>query len=97
MRRSPRPVTSKIDVTTPSRSGHGGPATVDLHRTRGLAPHEVTTRRAIPVTSLNRTIIDLADDPRTHLRAVLHQAEINRELDLTSLTAAVHNANAAAD
>ena len=82
---------SRIDVTTPNRGRKAHPG-VDVHRTRRLQPHETCTRRAIPATTLNRTIVDLADDRRIDLEAVLHQAEINRQLDLSSLGAAVDDA-----
>lgn len=48
----------RVDVTAPrSRGVRPG---IDVHRTRGLAPEDVATRRAIPVTSPARTLLDLA-------------------------------------
>ena len=63
-------------------------------RGRGWRPHrgtpgpdEVTVLRGIPVTTLDRTIIDLAGVlPRHRLVRAVHQAEILRLLDLHSLT-----------
>jgi len=83
----------KIDVTTPHRSGRRGPRSVDLHRTRRLAAHEVTVRRGIPVTTVNRTIIDLADRfGDDAVERLLNEAEVTGQLDLSSLVAAVEEA-----
>ena len=48
----------RIELTIPrSRSGMAG---VTAYRSRGLRPQDVTTRDGFPVTSLPRTLIDLA-------------------------------------
>ncbi len=65
-----------VDVTTPTwrrpRSG------LTLH-TRPLAPAEITLRRGIPVTSPERTLLDLATTlPPAKLRRALHEAEVQR-------------------
>ena len=65
------------EVTVPingARSVEG----IILHRSRNLADH-VTTRRGIPVTTLERTIADLADVvPPPVLRRAAQQAEFLR-------------------
>ena len=63
-------------------------------RRPGLRPHrgtlgadEVTVLRGIPVTTIERTIVDLAAVlPRHRLARAVHQAEIHRLLDVHSLT-----------
>ena len=48
-----------IHVASPTRSRHGIPK-LTLHQPRGLAPDEVTVIDGIPVTSVTRTLVDLA-------------------------------------
>jgi very-short-patch-repair endonuclease len=48
-----------IDVTVVGRNA-GVHAGIRLHRPRGLAPHEVTKMRGIPVSSVARAICDMA-------------------------------------
>lgn len=50
---------SLADVTT-SRGGRRTRG-IAIHRTRKLEEHEVTRRNGIPVTSVERTVVDLAD------------------------------------
>jgi hypothetical protein len=67
-----------LELTTPSqRRGHPG---VIVHEA-GLAADEVTTHRGIPVTTVARTLLDLAAvvDPR-ELRAAVNEAEYRRLL-----------------
>ena len=49
-----------IDVTVPGRSRHPRPG-VRLHLVRRLHPDDVTVRAYIPVTSVPRTLLDLAE------------------------------------
>ncbi|HEV2753230.1 MAG TPA: DUF559 domain-containing protein [Solirubrobacteraceae bacterium] len=63
-----------IDVTTPQRS-RKRVAGIDLHRTRHLPASSVTMRRNIPVTTIARTLLDLADvAPLHHLRRAVDEA-----------------------
>lgn len=72
------------ETTTPER--HDRRAGLCPHRGT-LAADEVTVRNGIPVTTVDRTIIDLAGVlPRHRLVRAVHQAEILRLLDLHSLT-----------
>ena len=77
----------RIEVTAPR--GRKGPSAVDVHRSRNLPPHHVTTVDGIPVTTPARTLVDLADvlSPQALARAV-HEAEVLRLLDVD----AVHEA-----
>jgi very-short-patch-repair endonuclease len=79
---------AKWDVTSPLRSG--GRSTlrplVRCHRTRRLPPHHVTTVRAVPVTTVARTLVDCAAiaTPREVARYV-HEAQVLRMLDVADL------------
>lgn len=55
--RSEAPV--RVDVTRPAAGGRERPG-IAIHRTRRLAEHERTTKDAIPVTTVARTLLDLA-------------------------------------
>jgi very-short-patch-repair endonuclease len=71
----------EVTVPVPRRSR----PELQVHRAR-LAPDEVTTARAIPVTTPNRTLLDLAAvlDPR-HVEKAINEAEILRLTDPISL------------
>ena len=75
-----------IDVTVPSRAGRIRRRGVRVHRSGRLAPDEVTTRSGIPVTTVARTLLDLADvlDSQALRRAVT-EAEYTGRFDPTSL------------
>jgi very-short-patch-repair endonuclease len=67
-----------VDVTTPRR-GRKGTEGIRLHRTRRLADNEVVVVRGIRVTTVERTLIDLADVvPLRVLRRAARQAEVLR-------------------
>ncbi len=81
-----------VDVTTKrdrvDRSG------LTLHRVRSLDAADVTTIRGIPVTTVARTVIDLADvlSP-AELRRVIHETEVQDRFDLDAVEAAMRRAN----
>jgi very-short-patch-repair endonuclease len=78
---------SRIDVTTATKAA-GGPA-VRIHRARSLDPQDVTTVRGIPVTTVARTLVDLADVvPVDHLAKAMDEAERLRLFDLRAIRAA---------
>jgi hypothetical protein len=81
-----------VDVTVPSQSGRIGRAGIRIHRSGRLAPEEVTERHGIPVTTVARTLLDLADvlNPQA-LRRVITEAEYRNRFDLASLIAVVEN------
>jgi very-short-patch-repair endonuclease len=67
-----------VDVTTPAR-GRKGTEGIRLHRTRRLDPTDVVVVREIPVTTVERTLMDLADVvSRRVLRRAARQAEVLR-------------------
>jgi hypothetical protein len=73
---------ARIDVTVPSDAGRRGPAIVRLRRRAGLTAADVTRKDGLPVTSLARTLLDLAAAiPVKQLDRALEQAEILRLLD----------------
>ncbi|HEV7750698.1 MAG TPA: DUF559 domain-containing protein [Baekduia sp.] len=82
----------RFDVVAPGRSGGrvGCPKTLDLRRTRRLAPEDVTVLRGVPITTVGRTLVDLAGcvAPRVLQRAV-HEAEVARLLDVDAVIATI--------
>jgi very-short-patch-repair endonuclease len=67
-----------VDVTTPLR-GRKGTEGIKLHRTRRLDPADVVTVRGIRVTTVERTLLDLADVVSLRvLRRAARQAEVLR-------------------
>ena len=79
-----------VDVTVPSRNGRMRRRGLRIHRSGRLTPEEVTTRDGVPVTTVSRTLLDLADvlDPQALRRAVT-EAEYTNRFDLDSLIAVV--------
>jgi hypothetical protein len=58
-------------VTTTKRRPKG----VEVHRVRALDPRDVTTHNGVPVTTVHRTLVDLADELTPHqLANVIHEA-----------------------
>lgn len=79
---------ARVDVTTTAqpRSVPG----VQIHRTRVLDPQDCATVSGIPVTTVARTLVDLAGTiPRDHLAKAVKQAELLRTFDLTAVQAAM--------
>jgi very-short-patch-repair endonuclease len=79
-----------VDVTVPSRAGRIRRKGIRVHRSGRLTSEEVTMRSGIPVTTVARTLLDLADvlDGQALRRAVT-EAEYRGRFDLTSLNAVV--------
>jgi very-short-patch-repair endonuclease len=83
---------SLIDVTTPRRS-QDGLAGIRLHRPRVLSALDVTSYRDIPVTTVARTLIDLAHgEPDWVVRRAWDQAEMARRLDPLEVAEAIERA-----
>jgi very-short-patch-repair endonuclease len=81
-----------IDVTVPARSGRRRRPGIQVHRSTRLTAEEVVTRDGIPVTTVARTLLDLADVlPAQALKRAIDEAEYRGRLDLTSLHAVVEN------
>lgn len=79
------------DVTSPSRRQHNG---VRCHRCYSLQPEDGTVIDGIPVTSLARTQLDLAEilsAPR--LRAVLEAAQRREILDFSRIETLLERSN----
>ncbi|MDW5597951.1 DUF559 domain-containing protein [Conexibacter stalactiti] len=61
---------------------------LEIHPRRSLAPEDLTTRHRIPVTTVSRTLVDLADvlGPR-QLARLVNEADVHRVLDLGAIDA----------
>lgn len=76
-----------LEVTTP-RKLHQRPGLV-LHRTRKLDPGDRATVDGVPVTSVHRTLVDLAEVlPEKRLAKAVHESEVRRLFDLKQLVEA---------
>jgi very-short-patch-repair endonuclease/predicted transcriptional regulator of viral defense system len=84
---------AKWDVTTAGR-GRKAPTNIRLHRVRAPLGAAVANRHGIPVTTVARTLLDLADVlPRQALERALHEAEHLRLLDARELTETIGGAS----
>jgi very-short-patch-repair endonuclease len=87
-----RSASAYVDVTVPSRAGRLRRKGLRVHRSGRLAAKDVTVHERIPVTTVARTLLDLADVlPPQALKRAVDEAEYLRILDLTSLIAVVQN------
>jgi very-short-patch-repair endonuclease len=76
-----------VDVTTTAQP-RNVPG-IRLHRTRSLDARDTTTVHGIPVTTVARTLVDLAAQvPPDHLAAAIKAAERRRVFDLRAVEAA---------
>jgi very-short-patch-repair endonuclease len=81
-----------VDVTVPSRAGRVKRNGLRVHRSGRLSRDEVTAHERIPVTTVARTLLDLADVlPPQALKRAVDESEYLRLFDLTSLIAVVRN------
>jgi len=79
----------RSDVTT-TRRGVRGSEGIAVHRTTVLSADEVTAVDGIPVTTVARTLVDLAAVvPRDHLAKALSEAERLQLLDVRALERAM--------
>lgn len=85
------PVRPQVSVPTPG--GRPGPRGIDLRRAATLRAEDVTARSAVPVTTLPRTLVDLAGvlDAR-RLKSAVRQAERVHKLDLVRLRVSLDDA-----
>ena len=80
-----------LEVTSPRDRRPRG---IVAHRSRTLTPRDVTTQRGIPVTTVPRTLIDLAEVlTDVALMRVVNEARIRRRVQTLELTAAVTTNN----
>jgi very-short-patch-repair endonuclease len=78
------PSPAKFDVTT-LRAAHAT-STIRVHRSRTLQPTDITDDDGLPLTTVARTLVDLATTLTPHrLERVVHRAEHLRLLDAHSL------------
>jgi very-short-patch-repair endonuclease len=78
----------RTEVTTPARAA--STPRLQIHRTTTLDPRDATAVGGIPVTSIARTLVDLAGTvPPRHLAKALDEAERQHLLDVRALGAAL--------
>jgi len=74
-----------VDVTVPARGLRRRPG-LQPHCVRALDPRDVTKIDGIPVTTLPRTLLDLAEvAPKSHVVRAITQAERQQIIDLNAL------------
>jgi very-short-patch-repair endonuclease len=77
---------SRIHVSTPHRSGREPDRPVRLHRVGTLRDDEVTILREVPVTTLARTLLDLAATTRSRaIEDMIAQADRLDRFDLVAV------------
>ena len=73
-------------VSVPTQAGRSAPRGVTLHRAATMLATDRTKRDGIPVTTVERTLIDLArTGERRALKAAVRQAERLHRIDLAAL------------
>ncbi len=83
---------TRIDVTAP-RGRHGAPG-IRLHRSRSLDAQDATDHEGIPITTVSRTLLDLAATARpSDLERALAQAERLQLYDHRAVQATIASAN----
>ncbi len=83
---------ARIDVTAP-RGRHGAPG-IRLHRSRSLDARDTATHDGIPITTVARTLLDLAATMPAHrLERALAQADHLRVYDHRAITEVIDRAN----
>jgi uncharacterized protein DUF559 len=83
---------TRIDVTA-LRGRHGAPG-IRLHRSRSLDAQDTTIHEGIPITTLARTLLDLAATTRSsQLERALAQAERLRVYDHRAITDVIARSN----
>jgi predicted transcriptional regulator of viral defense system len=83
---------TRIDVTAP-RGRHGAPG-IRLHRSRSLDARDTTHHEGIPITSVSRTLLDLAAQARpSELERALAQADRLRVYDHRTITDVIARSN----
>jgi hypothetical protein len=83
---------TRIDVTAP-RGRHGAPG-IRLHRSRSLDAQDTTSHQGIPITTVHRTLLDLAAAARpSELERALAQAERLRLYDHRAIESVIARSN----
>lgn len=79
----------RIDVSTPAE--RRATAAIRVHGRRALDPRDVTTIERIPVTTIARTLVDLAEVVgKQSLAKALSEAERQHKLDVRAIHEALH-------
>jgi very-short-patch-repair endonuclease len=82
-----------IDVTVPGRTRHRRKG-IDIHLVRHLDRREVTTVDGIPVTTVARTLLDMAEViPKSQLPRAISEADYLRLLDLNAVNDVLSRSN----
>ncbi len=85
--------TGDIHVTLPGYGGRRKRRGIAVHRSATLTDQSATVTDGIPVTSVARTLLDLADtQPRRIVERAIDEAEVRRMIDVSDLSREV-NAN----
>jgi very-short-patch-repair endonuclease len=83
---------ARVDVIVPH--GRHAIAGIAVHQARSLAAHDITTHRGIPVTTIARTLLDLASTVRPdRLERALAQAERLQLYDQRAIADVLQRAN----
>jgi very-short-patch-repair endonuclease len=82
-----------IHVTLPTGRGKRGRPGIILHHTRSLPSQDTTTHDGIPVTSIPRTLLDLAGSQPKLLQGAIEEAENLRLLELEAMNELLGRAN----
>jgi hypothetical protein len=83
---------TRIDVTAP-RGRHGAPG-IRLHRSRSLDAQDTTSHEGIPITTVSRTLLDLAVQARpSELERALAQTERLRVYDHRAIADVIARSN----
>lgn len=81
---------TRADVTVPSQNGRVSRDGIRIHRSGRLGAQDVTTKDRIPITTVARTLLDLADVlPKQALKRAIDESEYLRLFDMTALVAVV--------
>lgn len=76
---------NRIEITIVGR-GRRAPRGVTLHQVRHLYPDDRTKHEGLPVTSLARTLLDVAETAPSRLRRAFDEAERRRLIDMTRIS-----------
>lgn len=78
----------RIDVSVPGDGQRREQDGIRVHRRAAFTPADVTMRHGLPITTIERTLLDLAaTQPRRTVEQALIKAEAQRIVDHTTLTA----------
>jgi hypothetical protein len=80
-----------VSIVVPSRRTIRG---IEVHECRNLDPRDVTVHRGIPVTTVERTLVDLTDTLLAEeLTNIIHEAAFRRRFSIPAARAAMARAN----